>query len=77
MSPSPPDIQRVEQSSDIIGYSEAAAELHVAVGTVYAWVSQKRIPHYRISSRCVRFSRATLRQWLASRAVEAGGEVAP
>lgn len=64
-------------TNDVIGYSEAATHLGVAIGTVYAWVSQKRIPHFRISGRCVRFSRAALNAWLAARAVEAPSEVAP
>jgi excisionase family DNA binding protein len=57
------------RASDTIGYPEAAELLHVAPGTLYAWVHQKRIPHFRLSGRCVRFSRADLLAWMAGHAV--------
>ena len=64
-------------ADNLLGYAEAAAQLGVAIGTLYAWVCQKRVPHYRISSRCVRFSRAELTRWIASRAVDLAGTKAP
>jgi len=35
------------------------------VGTLYRWVSERRIPFLRFSPRCVRFRRSDLEQWLA------------
>ena len=49
---------------DYLNYEEAADYLNVAVGTLYAWVSQKRIPHVRLSGRLVRFRRAEFETWL-------------
>ena len=64
-------------TSDTIGYPEAAELLHVAPGTLYAWVHKKRVPHFRLSGRCVRFSRADLLAWMAGHAVASrSGEVA-
>lgn len=46
---------------------EAAAFLHLAPGTIFHLVSQKRLPTIRISSRCIRFSRRALLAWIDSR----------
>ena len=59
----------VAGAGDIVGYEEAAKILGVAAGTLYAWVSQRRIPHFRVGPRCVRFSRRTLLAFLQARAV--------
>ena len=64
----------VENTNDIIGYAEAAEVLGVKIGTLYAWTCQRRVPFYRISGRCVRFSRAELLRWLESRAVGVAAE---
>lgn len=72
-----PDPPSLASPGDIIGYTEAADLLHVAVGTVYAWVHQKRVPHYRIGKRCVRFSKSALLAYLTLHAVaadEGGGK---
>ncbi len=58
-------------SESLLGYAAAAELLQLPVGTVYALVSQKRIPHIRLGRRLVRFSEATLREWLAERSVTA------
>jgi excisionase family DNA binding protein len=60
------------KTEDLIGYPAAAQLLGVKVSTVYSWVYHKYLPHFRISARCVRFSRAALHRWLAERAVPAG-----
>jgi len=49
--------------------SQAATILGVRVGTIYALVSQKRIPHRRFGPRFVRFSKLELGDWLRSKAV--------
>jgi excisionase family DNA binding protein len=43
--------------------NEAAAFLNISVGTLYHWVSQKRIPCLRLGSRCLRFDPETIRRW--------------
>jgi len=46
---------------------EASRFLNLAVGSVYHMVNQHRIPVVRISSRCIRFSRRALMEWVQSR----------
>ena len=57
-------------AQDLIRYPQAAEMLGVPVGTVYAWVHHRRIPHVRLGPRLVRFSRAALRYWLDRHAVQ-------
>lgn len=40
-----------------------------SVGTLYHWVSQRRIPVVRLSSRCVRFRLRDLEDWVAEKVV--------
>jgi len=54
---------------DLVGYEQAAAILGVPVGTLYAWVHYRRVPHVRLGRRLVKFSRVGLGRWLADRAV--------
>ena len=59
-------------SSNLLTYPEAAEFLGVKIGTVYSLVSQRRIPHVRLSSRLVRFERKSLERFVAERRVDAG-----
>jgi excisionase family DNA binding protein len=45
--------------------TEAAAFLNISPGTLYHWVSQKRLPCTRFGSRCLRFNPEQLKQWAA------------
>jgi excisionase family DNA binding protein len=36
----------------------------LSVGTLYHWVSQRRIPFVRLSARCIRFRRSDLEAWI-------------
>ena len=47
--------------------AETARFLNLSTGTVYHLVSQGRVPVIRISSRCIRFSRKALIEWVQSR----------
>lgn len=51
-------------------YAEAATYLGLKIGTLYAYVSQRRIPHVRLSGRLVLFRRVDLDAWMTSHAVE-------
>lgn len=53
----------------MLTYKEAAKVIGVPVGTLYAWVCQKRVPHVRYGPRMVRFRRAELVQWIEERRV--------
>jgi excisionase family DNA binding protein len=50
----------------LLTVAEAARFLNLATGSLYHLISQHRVPVVRISSRCVRFSRRALTEWLAS-----------
>jgi excisionase family DNA binding protein len=58
---------------DLCGYQEAAKLLAVPIGTLYAWVHQKRVPHVRLGSKVVRFDRAELQVWIDAKRVGATG----
>jgi excisionase family DNA binding protein len=66
----PGSADEAPSTSDMMSYGDAAELLAVPVGTLYAWVHERRVPHVRLGPRLVRFSRAALEQWLASHAVE-------
>ncbi|MFZ5480455.1 MAG: helix-turn-helix domain-containing protein [Myxococcota bacterium] len=53
----------------LLTYDEASRLLGVPVNTLYAWVSQKRIPHVRLSGRMVRFDPEELALWIEARRV--------
>ena len=57
------------EPGDLVGYTEAAAILGVPVGTLYAWVHHRRVPHVRLGPRLVKFSRVGLGRWLAEQVV--------
>jgi excisionase family DNA binding protein len=61
----------VPMEDKLLTYAEAAALLGVRIGTLYALVSQRRIPHLRLGRRLVRFSRVALTDWLESKSVAA------
>jgi excisionase family DNA binding protein len=50
---------------------EVAELLGLSVGSVYHLISQKRIPVVRLSSRCVRFEKRALENWIEGMAVPA------
>jgi excisionase family DNA binding protein len=50
----------------MLTYIETARLLGLPVGTVYALVHQRRIPHVRLGPRLVRFDREELDQWLST-----------
>jgi excisionase family DNA binding protein len=54
---------------EMLSYPEAARVLGLALGTLYAMVHQRRIPHVRLGPRLVRFRRNELDAWLADRSV--------
>jgi excisionase family DNA binding protein len=48
----------------LINYQQASDLLGIKVGTLYAYVSQARIPHIRMSRRMVRFRPSELERWV-------------
>jgi excisionase family DNA binding protein len=54
---------------DLMSYADAALFLGLPIGTLYAMVSQRGVPHVRLGPRLVRFSRVALERWVAEHAV--------
>jgi len=54
-SPRPARLLRIDEVSELTG---------LTVGTLYHFVSQKRIPVVRLSKRCIRFRLSSLERWL-------------
>jgi excisionase family DNA binding protein len=55
---------------DLLTYAQASRHLNLKLGTLYALVSQGRVPHVRLGRRLVRFSRTSLDAWLREHAVD-------
>jgi excisionase family DNA binding protein len=58
-------------------YRQLAQRLNAKLGTLYALVSEKRIPHVRLGKRFVRFSRAAIDAWVAEQVVAPRPEAPP
>jgi excisionase family DNA binding protein len=56
-----PDSLRPER---LLTINEVADLTGLAVGTLYHFVSQKRIPVVRLSKRCIRFRQSDLSDWI-------------
>ena len=57
------------EEKKLLTIQDVARITGLSVGTLYHWVSQKRIPVVRLSSRCVRFRYTDIEQWLAEKVV--------
>jgi len=53
----------------MLDYADAAALTGIKLNTLYSMVAKKQIPHVRITTRLVRFSRRALLAWLEERTV--------
>jgi excisionase family DNA binding protein len=51
---------KIREVAELTGFSE---------GTLRHWVSQKRIPVVRFSTRCVRFRLNDIQDWLAKKVI--------
>jgi excisionase family DNA binding protein len=47
----------------------------LTVGTLYHFVSQGRVPVVRISSRCIRFRKSDLNNWIAEKVCPIAKEI--
>ena len=64
MSTESPSVAHRPRPRPLLGYRKAAQLLGIPRGTLYAWVSEGRIPHIRFSGRMVRFDTAELEAWI-------------
>lgn len=60
-------MQKEANSDELLTYEQAAAVLGVPKATLIYWTFKKRVPHYRLGARTVRFRRADLEDWLRQR----------
>lgn len=62
--------QRISLSTQkrLMGMEECAQYLDITVGTLYAWVFQKRIPHIKVG-KLNKFDRVAIDIWLKERTV--------
>jgi excisionase family DNA binding protein len=66
-----PQVPAPAPAADMLDYQSAAELLGLKLATLYAWTSQRRVPHFKLGRRCVRFSHSELTTWLQERAVPA------
>lgn len=57
----------------LLAYKDAANILGLPLGTLYALVSRRQIPHVRLGKRLVRFDQGQLAAWVSSRCVASDG----
>ena len=50
----------------LLTINEVAELTGLAVGTLYHFVSERRIPVIRLSKRCIRFRQSDLSDWIQS-----------
>jgi excisionase family DNA binding protein len=62
---------------ELMTYAEVGKMTGIKLGTLYAKVKDKKIPHVRLGKRMVRFRRAEIQQWLKAHSVAAAHEVLP
>ena len=53
-------------------YSYVSKLLNVPIGTLYAYVSQDKIPHVRLGGRLVRFKHDEIEKWVEANTVRPG-----
>jgi excisionase family DNA binding protein len=51
----------------LLNVREVAELTGFSAGTLFHWVSQRRIPYVRLSPRCIRFRLCDLENWLTER----------
>ena len=56
---------------ELMDIRKASAYLGIKVNTLYEWVYTRRIPHFKIGGRSIRFDRRALDQWIEKQMVEA------
>ncbi len=54
---------------EMVGIKELAKYVGIEVYTVYDWVHQRKIPHYKVG-RLLKFDIAEINSWLESKKVE-------
>lgn len=55
-----------DEPRELLDYPGAERLTGLPIGTLYAMVAERRIPHVRLGRRLVRFERHALESWLAA-----------
>ena len=55
---------------ELLDITQTSKMLGVTVNTLYSWVNQKKIQHFKIG-RLVKFNRSYLEEWINGQKVEA------
>jgi excisionase family DNA binding protein len=63
--------------SSLLDVRGAAALLGISAGTLYHWLSERRVPVVRLGLRCVRFRRSDLEAWISEKSVGTNGAQVP
>ena len=62
---------------ELLNYKQTSQLLGMPLGTLYALVSKRRIPHIRLSNRLVRFDKTEIEAWLRQHPVGDRTEATP
>lgn len=54
----------------LLGIDEVSAMLGVKKSTIYAWTSQNKIPHIKLSKRLLKFREQEIMAWIAQKSVD-------
>lgn len=54
----------MQENGELWTYQDLCRRLSIRPGTAYAWVSQGRVPHIRLSGKLVRFDPERIEEWL-------------
>ena len=57
---------------NLLNYDELSKKISVKKSTLYAWVSQNKIPSLRFSNRCVRFNEEDIFEWIEEKQKQYG-----
>ena len=65
------------ESDSLLDIRAVAAWSRLSIGTLYHFISMRKIPFVRISARCIRFRKRDLESWLVEKIVPADDSARP
>lgn len=60
------DLIPITEYGELMNTKEVCEFLRIGSDTLYRWVENKTIPHYRITGKKILFNRIRLTEWLSS-----------
>ena len=61
------------EREELLTIEDVARITRLARGSLYHFVSERRIPFIRVSARCIRFRREDIEKWIADKLVQPRG----